>query len=150
MRLRETGLDSPEVERLIASWNEELAAAIPGHRPGERSRVAAAEFVPPGGVFLVATSDGAALGCGGVRRLGPTTGEVKRLFVARAARGRGVGRILLDALEQRARALGFDALRLDTAAGHDAAIALFQASGYAPIERYNDNPMARHWFEKGL
>jgi hypothetical protein len=89
--IRETTLDSPEVERLIATWNDELGAKISARRPGERSRIAPAEFVPPGGVFLLATSDGAAVGCGGMRRLGVAAARRQNSDACSAAAATGLG-----------------------------------------------------------
>jgi GNAT superfamily N-acetyltransferase len=141
----EARFDSAAVQRLLAEWDAEL-----GFAPKGGSAVDAADFEPPRGVFLVASAGEAPAGCGGLRRLTPTTGELKRLFVRRAARGRGVGRALLAGLETRAQRLGFEALRLDTPGGEPAALALFRSAGFEPIADYNANPYARHWLEKRL
>ena len=67
---------------------------------------------PPHGVFLVALDEetGDALGCGGLKRLDDTTGEIKRMYTAPAGRRRGIGRALLARLEGEARALGYASL----------------------------------------
>jgi ribosomal protein S18 acetylase RimI-like enzyme len=143
--VRDERFDGAIVQGLLAEWNDEL-----GFAPKGGSTVADGDFTPPDGVFLVAVCGGAPAGCAGLRRLDATTGEVKRLFVRRNTRGRGMGRALLDALEQRARAAGLRALRLDTDGGNAAALALFRSAGYEPIGDYNANPYARHWFEKRL
>jgi len=105
---------------------------------------------PPGGAFLVVYAGGEPAGCGGIKRLAPDTGEVKRMFVAPAARGRGVARALLAELEATARSLGYARLRLDTGDRQPEARALYEAAGYRAIPDYNDNPYAHHWFEKDL
>ena len=143
--MREVRFDDPVVQGLLAEWDDEL-----GFAPKGGSTVEATDFVVPDGVFLVASVGEMAVGCGGVRRTGPTTGEVKRLFVRRAARKSGAGRSLLAALEERAAALGLDELRLDTASDEPAALALFHSAGYEPVPDYNGNPHARHWFAKRL
>jgi GNAT superfamily N-acetyltransferase len=144
--IRQISFDSGAVQHLLAEWNDEL-----GFPPKRGSLVEAGDFAGPDGVFLVAEDDDQRLiGCGGVRRLTATGGEVKRLFVRRAARGRGVGRELLRALEQQAALLRFETLRLDTTGRSAAALALFRAQGYEPIQDYNSNPYARYWFEKQL
>jgi GNAT superfamily N-acetyltransferase len=66
------------------------------------------------------------------------------------ARGLGVARALLEALEDAARAAGYAEVRLDTGANQPEALKLFQTSGYTPIADYNDNPWAAYWFEKRL
>jgi hypothetical protein len=53
-------------------------------------------------------------------------------------------------LEERARAVGYRVLRLDTHGREPAALALFRSAGSRPIADYNGNPYARHRFEKDL
>ncbi len=137
------------MKALLTEWNRELVAADAALRLGG-SPIGAGDFGPPRGVFLLATLAEVPVGCGGVRRLDATTGEVKRLFVSRRARGRGAGRRLLDGLERRGRGLGFERLRLDTPGNDAAALALFAAAGYEPVDDYNGNPRARYWFQKML
>lgn len=104
----------------------------------------------PNGAFVVVVLDDAVVGCGGVRRLDDQRAEVKRMWIDRSVRGRGVGRRLLTALEDQAQALGCCDIVLDTNAVLDEAIALYERSGYQAIERYNDNPYAQRWFAKNL
>jgi GNAT superfamily N-acetyltransferase len=143
--IRELRFEDPVVQGLLAEWDDEL-----GFAPKGGSAVEASDFAPPRGVFLVAVSGETAVGCGGVRCLTPAIGEVKRVFVRSTVRGRGVGRALLLGLEERAAALGLEELRLDTAGGESAALALFRSAGYEPIPDYNSNPHARYWFSKRL
>jgi GNAT superfamily N-acetyltransferase len=141
---------SPLVQALLGEWNEEIISTAPRFSPRRGSVVEATEFVPPDGEFVVATCGDEPIGCGGVRRLSGTIGELKRLYVRPAFRGQGTGRLLLATIEERAAALYFQTLRLDTDGRHPAALALFRSSGYQPVVDYNGNPYARHWFEKGL
>ena len=107
-------------------------------------------MAPPTGTFLVAYLGDDAVGCGGLKTLAPGLGEVKRMYVAPEARGRGLGRRLLAALEDAARDLGLRALRLDTNERMPEARRLYETSGYRAIPPYNDNPYAAFWFEKRL
>ena len=109
-----------------------------------------AAFTEPAGVFVVATVDGAAVGCGGIRMLDPTRAEVKHLYVRPAARGTGLGRALLDDLERRASVLGATDVVLDTNARLEAAQGLYGSAGYAEVDPYNDNPNADLWLRKVL
>ncbi|GEK81099.1 GNAT family N-acetyltransferase [Agrococcus baldri] len=102
----------------------------------------------PHGAFLVARSDGEAVGCGALRRLGAERFEVKHLYVAPAGRGRGTGAALLQALEDRAVALGASEVVLDTNSSLAAANGLYTSRGYASVPAYNDNPNATSWFAK--
>ena len=104
----------------------------------------------PDGVFVLVRSDGDVVGCGGVRPLDDGVGEVKRMWVSPAVRGTGMGRRLLDHLEEWVRRLGHDVVRLDTNSALTQAIAMYESAGYTAIERYNDNPHAERFFEKHL
>ncbi len=110
----------------------------------------AADYRPPSGAFLVVWQGDQPVGCGAVRALLPDIGEVKRMWVAPPARGKGVGRLLLRALEDEARRIGYRALRLDTRRELVEAMALYQGSGYLECRDYNGNPDADVWFEKEL
>ncbi len=105
---------------------------------------------PPYDAVLIACVDGDAAGLGAVRRLDPATAEIKRMIVAAEYRGRGIGRLILDDLEHRARELGCESVRLDSAARFTEAIDLYRSRGYRQIPRYNSNPQAEVWFEKDL
>lgn len=105
---------------------------------------------PPGGFFVVAWLDGEPVGCGGMKRLDATTGEIKRVWTAPSARGQGVARRVMQDLEARAQASGVTTLRLDTNRALTEAQAMYRRSGYTEIARYNDNPYAHCWFEKNL
>jgi GNAT superfamily N-acetyltransferase len=107
-------------------------------------------FTEPAGVFLVARRDGEAIGCGGIRMLDPGRAEVKHLYLRPAARGAGLGRALLNALEEHAARLGATEVVLDTNARLEAAQALYRSAGYVEVAPYNDNPNATHWFRKPL
>ncbi len=108
------------------------------------------ELSPPGGLFLVGYLDGEAVCCGGIKRLDASACEIKRMYMAPAVRGQGVGRRLLAELEERARGLGFTLARLDTGDRQPDAQHLYESSGYRPIENYNANPVATYFGEKPL
>jgi GNAT superfamily N-acetyltransferase len=93
-------------------------------------------LAPPGGVFLVGWVGPTPVACGGVRRHGDATGEVKRMYVAPEHRGCGHARVLLRALEDRARALGYARMVLETGTRQPEAIALYESEGYRRIASY--------------
>lgn len=80
----------------------------------------------------------------------PDAGECKRLYVRPAARGRHVASLLLDALEEHARAQNLRWIYLDTYDDLKPAIALYQQRGYKVCERYNDNPQATLFMRKAI
>ncbi len=104
----------------------------------------------PNGAFIVGYEDGVAICCGGIKRLDAEACELKRMYVIPAARGRGVARILLGALEDRGRELGYVIARLDTGPKQPASQHLYESAGYATIPNFNDNPMATYFGEKRL
>ncbi len=109
------------------------------------------DFSPPGGCFLALyDDDGTPLAGGGIKRLDAETGELKRMFVVPEAQGRGLSRVLLAALEDAARELGYRRLRLDTGSRQPAARHLYVSAGYSDIPDYNANPYATYWGEKTL
>ena len=93
--------------------------------------------------------DGEPIGCG-VRRLDGDVGELKRMYVVPEARGRGYGRLLLAALEQAARELGYRRVRLDTGPINWEAKQLDRSTGYRAIHAYTDMPPGSFWGEKDL
>ena len=105
----------------------------------------------PGGLLVIATDvDGTTLGCAGLRLLPALLGEVKKVYVAPPARGRGLGARLVAEVERLAAAHGRTRVRLDTRADLTAARRLYAHLGYAEVEAFNTGPYAEHWFAKDL
>lgn len=148
--LRPERLDGPAGSRLIAAFTEEIADRYPGWTPGVGPSAHPDEFAHPSGRFLVAYSGNRPVACGGIKRLDDSTGEIKRLYVVPEARGEGVARLLLRALEDAAVEFGWRTVRLDTGDQQPDALALFRTAGYREIPDYNANPYASYWFEKSL
>jgi GNAT superfamily N-acetyltransferase len=110
-----------------------------------------AELGPPGGTFLVGFDDGGrAVCCGGIKRLQDGACEIKRMYVVPEARGQGVGRELLQQLEQAAEGLGYRVARLDTGPQQPGAERMYRQAGYRPIVNFNANPIASFFGEKHL
>jgi GNAT superfamily N-acetyltransferase len=109
-----------------------------------------AEMGPPTGAFLVGFDADAAVCCGGLKRLTVEICEIKRMFVVPEARGRGIAQLLLDALEDAARDLGYSVARLDTGPKQPHAQRLYERSGYREVADFNDNPFASFWGEKQI
>jgi GNAT superfamily N-acetyltransferase len=132
-----TELTSPVSRALIASLNEELSGVY--SEPGATHFRLDPEEVRDGrGVFLVIYLDGTPVGCGALRVLEPGVAELKRMYVAPTARGTGLGRRLLLALENEARALRVWKLVLETGVRQTAALALYRSTGFQPIPLYGE------------
>jgi GNAT superfamily N-acetyltransferase len=130
-------LFSPDAQRLIASLNAELSVIYPN--PADNFfELAEEQTAGDRGVFLLARVDGRPVGCGALRRIDTTTGEIKRMYVAPAARGTGLGRRLLDELERHARGLGLRRLVLETGPRQPEAIGLYQRAGFARIPCFGE------------
>ncbi|HEX5087240.1 MAG TPA: helix-turn-helix domain-containing GNAT family N-acetyltransferase [Nocardioides sp.] len=140
---------SSEAKQAVQSYFDELDRRFPtGFDPGDHHDE---EHMAPGtGAFVVATSEGDPVACGGVQELEPGVGEIKRMWVHADWRGAGLGSRLLRHLEQVARDLGHHTVRLDTNGTLVEAIAMYERAGYRHIDRYNGNPYAQAWFEKEL
>jgi GNAT superfamily N-acetyltransferase len=142
---------SPDARSCLDEYFRELAERFDfGFDPAKGGEVSEAEMTPPAGWFFLARLDGRPVGCGALRRLGPSVGEVKRMWTAPNARGLGVARRMITTVEATAREAGLTTLRLDTNRTLTEAQALYRKLGFVEIERYGDNPYADHWFEKRL
>jgi len=100
------------------------------------------DYAPPNGRLLLAREYDQILGCIALRPLGPTTCEMKRLFVRPEYRARGLGRVLVEAIIEEARKIGYAHMRLDTLPGlMDRAIGLYRAVGFVEIPPYTQYPV---------
>jgi GNAT superfamily N-acetyltransferase len=142
--------DDPDVVALTTAQQAELRGRYGEHtEPG----------VPPSAddvalVLVARDDDGTPLGCGALRPLEPGAAEVKRMYVAPAARGRGVARLVLAGLEDAARERGWTTLRLETGPRQPEAVGLYTAAGYRRIEAFGHYVRAdQDWslyFERSL
>ena len=129
--------DDPEAVRALF---RDYAASLDedGHFQGFEDELASLPYE----VLLIATIAGEPVGCVAVHALDERTCEMKRLFVRPSARGSGAGRALALASLERARALGYSVMRLDTLPRKmEAAGALYRSLGFVEVGRYNDNPV---------
>ncbi len=108
------------------------------------------ELTLPAGLLLVAILHGDPVGCGALKFHPGAPAEIKRMWVAQAVRGLGLGSRLLADLEARAAAAGARTVRLETNRALDEAIGLYRGAGYREVAAFNDERYADHWFEKTL
>jgi DNA-binding MarR family transcriptional regulator/ribosomal protein S18 acetylase RimI-like enzyme len=110
----------------------------------------ATDMVRPRGGFLLAISDGLPIGCVALKGTGGEIAEIKRLWISESARGFGIAKRLMHAVETVARELSVKTLRLDTNSALPEALNLYRKSGWVEIDRFNDDPYPDHFFEKRL
>lgn len=134
--------DSPEAAALI----EELEGHLAGLYPVEsRHGLSVARLIAENVAFYLLRADGAPAGCGGIKLVGTEYGELKRMYVRPAYRGRGYGRLLAVRLEDHARGCGVGLLRLETGVHQREAIGLYEAMGFRripPFGPYREDPLS--------
>ena len=132
----------PDVERLLQAADRRSASLYPSE---SRFGSAAATLVRQQASFYVVRLDGRAIGCGGFVLDADGDAELKRIFVEDAARGAGIGRMILHALEQAAKRQGVRTMRLETGVKSVEAIGLYRRFGYAqrgPFGSYGPDPQS--------
>ncbi|MEO5722190.1 MAG: GNAT family N-acetyltransferase [Chthoniobacterales bacterium] len=135
MKIEQAAFGADESRALIAElWRE--VDVIYGNREPTVPREDGLEA--DGAAFLIAREDGKGVGCVALRPLSGEIAEVKRMYVRPAARRAGVARLLMQRLEEVARAGGFREIWLETGLGQPAAIRLYESLGYERIASFGD------------
>jgi DNA-binding MarR family transcriptional regulator/GNAT superfamily N-acetyltransferase len=143
--------EHPDARYCIAEYVAELnRRSERGFDPSVGATALPHEVRPPAGQFFVAYLRGEAIGCGAVKHHAGAPAEIKRMWIAPAARGLGLGRRLLEQLEACAAAGGARVARIETSAVLTEALALYRSTGWVEVPAFNDEPFADHWFEKPL
>jgi GNAT superfamily N-acetyltransferase len=137
IEIRRADILSSVAGELIRALNAELMARYP--EPGANHFQLDAEEVAEGrGGFFIAYIEEKPVGCGAVRRLESLVAEIKRMYVAPEARGMGIGRQILDALEAEAQKLGARRIVLETGPRQPEAIALYSRAGFLRIPLFGE------------
>ena len=134
--------DQPEIALLLQASDAYMASLY----PAESNRMLdVASLRQPQVAFLVARVDGKAQGCGAVVDSGEGWAEVKRMFVAPAARGLKLGRRLLDEIGAIAIRRGARVLRLELGGLQPEALGLYRSAGFVeigPFGAYRPDPLS--------
>jgi len=140
----------PDAARLVEEVQEEYVVRYGGR---DETPLEDGYFEPPNGSFHVGYLDGVPVATGAWRRRRDVVvegldecAEIKRMYVAPSARGRGLARAMLARLEDTARDAGAEVMVLETGIAQPEALALYRSSGYTPIPGFGfhkDSPLAR-------
>ena len=141
----------PPARACMQAYFEELARRFDdGFDPARSISADDEELSPPAGLLLLATLHGEPVGIGALKFHDNGPPDIKRMWVAAAVRGLGLGRRLLADLEARAAQHGARTVRLETNRTLAEAIGLYRSAGYREVPAFNDEPYAHRWFEKDL
>jgi ribosomal protein S18 acetylase RimI-like enzyme len=136
-----TAVEWAAARRLVASYAASLGVSLDFQNFANELERLSEVYAPPAGVFLLAGVKDDWIGCGALRRITAERCEMKRLYVAPAAQGHGVGRALVTSLIADARRTGYSSMVLDTLPSMSEAQALYDSLGFVEIEPYRFNPV---------
>ena len=137
-----TNSDLDQARELFKEYEAALGISLCFQKFDEELANLPGEYAPPRGRLLVAREFDQLAGCVALRPVGPTTCEMKRLFLRPAYRSRGLGRVLVEAVIEEARKIGYTHMRLDTISDRmGRAVELYKSMGFVEIEPYYDSPV---------
>ncbi|MGH7372929.1 MAG: GNAT family N-acetyltransferase [Candidatus Rokuibacteriota bacterium] len=125
----------PDVARLLEGLDAYQSSLYP---PESNHLLDVEGLSAPSVRFFVARRGHEAVGCAALRIDGAGYGELKRMFVAPAARGTRLGRRILERIEEEARREGLDWLRLETGIHQPEALGLYRSAGYVEREAFGE------------
>ena len=131
-----------EAQRLVREYAASLNVDLSFQNFDRELQHFTTEYAPPTGAFLLAEDSGQYVACIAVREFSAGVGEIKRLYVTPAARGRGLGRLLVERIIVVAREIGYGSLLPDTLPFMKEAQSLYLALGFKPTAPYRYNPVA--------
>jgi GNAT superfamily N-acetyltransferase len=134
--------DIQQARELFKEYEASLGISLCFQNFAEELANLPGDYAPPRGRLLLAREFDQLLGCVALRAVGPTTCEMKRLFLRPQYRSRGLGRVLVEAIIEEARKIGYTHMRLDTMSDRmGRAIELYKSMGFVEIEPYYDSPV---------
>ncbi len=148
----EIAIESPlqdEVRELIAELNAALLELTP---PEFCFHLSVEQMATPATTLFVARDGGKAVACGALHRHGGGVAEVKRMYTRPSHRGRRIGQMVVDRIEELARQEGISRLVLETGDRHPAAWIVYERAGFSrcgPVLDYPDSQWSV-FYEKNL
>jgi GNAT superfamily N-acetyltransferase len=134
--------DLDQARELFNEYEASLGISLCFQNFGEELANLPGDYAPPRGRLLVAREFDQLAGCVAMRPVDQTTCEKKRLFLRPAYRSRGLGRVLVEAIIEEARKIGYTHMRLDTITDRlGRAVELYKSMGFVEIEPYYHSPV---------
>lgn len=137
----ETAQDLDTVRMLFEQYAAALDFALDFQNFGDELQRLPGDYAPPTGRLIVAMSGAEPVGCVALRRIAHDMCEMKRLYTVPSRRNIGVGRLLVEAIIDAARQIGYKTMRLDTVRSMKTARHLYASIGFTEIEPYRFNPI---------
>ena len=139
----EAGFELAAVQRLFQEYQASLGIDLCFQDFGTEFDNLSGKYHPSkAGMLFLVRFNGSPVGCGAYYQFAPGVCELKRVFVQPAAQGHGLGRQLVEALLDHAKAAGYTTVLLDSLGRLTAACALYERLGFQVIPPYNVNPHA--------
>ena len=131
-------VDDPRKPEVTALLERHLAFCLSETPPEFSFALDVAGLLDPAVTFFSCRDDGTVLGVGAIKELDSGHGELKSMHTAAEARGRGVGRAMLEHLLAVARSRGYRRVSLETGTtpGFTAARAMYESAGFVPAEPF--------------
>lgn len=137
-----TPSDIDEARELFKEYEASLGISLCFQNFADELKNLPGEYAPPRGRLLLAREFDQIVGCVALRPVDQATCEMKRLFLRPAYRSRGLGRVLVEAIIDEARKIGFTHMRLDTISDRmGRAVELYKSMGFVEIEPYYHSPV---------
>lgn len=156
MQTIEVGIPgTADAEGIVRTYLTEVVSRYHGRPATEAERAAVVADEPyddlqgDTGILLLVRDGEAVVACAGARFV-EGHAELTKVFTLPAARGRGIARRLILALEEAARARGLRSLRLNTRSDLVEACAMYESLGFLSVEAFNAEPYADRWYRKDL
>jgi putative acetyltransferase len=136
-----TEKDFADAKELFLEYKETLNFDLCFQKFSEEISDLPAQYSEPKGCIILCYENDKPIGCVGLRKFAEGVCEMKRLYLRKEARGKGIGRILAEKIIDKAKGLGYKKMQLDTLEKMKEAIPLYKSMGFKEISPYRYNPL---------
>jgi putative acetyltransferase len=137
----ESTVELAHIRTLFAEYGASLHFSLCFQRFEEELAGLPGAYARPEGCLLLALQEDEVAGCAALRKSAEGVAEMKRLFVRPTFRGKGLGRVLAEAILDEASKAGYRSIKLDTIDSMKEAIALYRDLGFETTSPYTYNPI---------